>query len=345
MTRRNIKILSILAIFFFMIAIPLNIFANSEEISIVKMQKDKQEYMIYINGYTDKTFKYALSNNANPEEMDLVYINSITDLGKNSVALINAETYEKLKSNTIYIWAKDGNENLILEGEKLNLENSLAKENLDLVEKTTKKISVEIADSKEKSTEIKNEDVDGVKETTSVGTLKITDKDAKKSTYYYERVKTIDSEEYAKLTELAEKINSQYENMNIFEKIKIAKQFDDLYSKLISEAKWEKVENLKVEQPESLEQGNGIGDKYVIFLKKVAQNGEITTDVQFLQEYYDYQPNVEKEQVVTKETAKLPITYDSITLIIVLAVIIIAIVIIFIRMKTLENKDEEKEQK
>lgn len=344
MNKASKKLFIILAVFLMILLVPIIGYANNDNMSIVKSlgEDGKQEYIIYIKDYTQKNFKYALSNDADPEEMDLIYINSIADLGKNSIAFIDAETYENLKSKTIYIWAKDENENLILKGEKLDLENSLTKENLDLVEKTTKKISVEIADSKEKSTEIKNEDVEGVKETTSVGTLKITDKDANKSSYYYEIVKTTDSAEYTKLTELAEKINDEYGNMNIFEKIQIAKEFDDLYSKLISEAKWEEVQNLKVEQPESVEQSNGIGDRYLVFLKKVNQDGNITTDVQFLQEYYDYQPNVEKEKVVTQETTKLPITYDSIMLIVILAVVVIAIAIIFVRMKKLEKKDEQK---
>lgn len=344
MNKASKKLFTILAFLLMIFIVPLVSFAVNENVSIVESldKNGKQEYIIYINNYTNKNFKYALSNDANPEEMDLVYINSITDLGKNSVAFIDAETYEKLKSKTIYIWAKDENESLILEGVKLDLEDSLTKENLDLVEKTTKKISVEIADSKEKSTEIKNEDVEGVKETTSVGTLKITDEDAKKSTYYYETVKTTDSEDYNELSKLAEKINNEYEAMDMYKKIQIAKEFNTLYSKLISNIEWKEVKDLKVEQPESSEQSNGIGDKYIVFLKKVSKNGEITTDVQFLQEYYDYEPNVEKEKVITKETTKLPITYDSIALFIVLAVVIIAIVFVFIRIKKLEKKDEQK---
>ena len=344
MNKASKKLFTILAFLLMIFIVPLVSFAVNENVSIVESldKNGKQEYIIYINNYTNKNFKYALSNDANPEEMDLVYINSITDLGKNSVAFIDAETYEKLKSKTIYIWAKDENESLILEGVKLDLEDSLTKENLDLVEKTTKKISVEIADSKEKSTEIKNEDVEGVKETTSVGTLKITDEDAKKSTYYYERVKTTDSEDYSELSKLAEKINNEYEAMDMYKKIQIAKEFNTLYSKLISNIEWKEVKDLKVEQPESSEQSNGIGDKYIVFLKKVSKNGEITTDVQFLQEYYDYEQNVEKEKVITKETTKLPITYDSIALFIVLAVVIIAIVFVFIRIKKLEKKDEQK---
>ena len=336
------KMLSILVISFIIMILPITVNANGNDISIIKMQDNKQEYMVYISGYTNKKFKYALSNNANPTEMDLTYINSITDSKENSAILINAETYEKLKSNPIYIWAKDENENLILNGEILNLENSITKENLKLIEETTQTISVEIADNKEKAYEIKNETVDGIKKTISVGTLKITDKDSKKSKYYYERVNITDSEDYLELTRLAEELNNEYGKMNICEKIQFAEKYYTLYSKLISNVNWKEVTNLTIEQPESSEESSGVGEKYIVFLKKVAKDGEETTDVQFLQEYYDYQPNVEKEKIVTKETAKLPITYDSIMLIVILAIVIIAIVIVFIRMKKLENKDEQK---
>ena len=76
-------------------------------------------------------------------------------------------------------------------------------------------------------------------------------------------------------------------------------------------------------------------------MKKVNSNQEVTVDAQFLTAYDDYQPNVVKEQKITQETTKLPITYDSIALIVVLAVVVVALVVVVIRMKKL-NKNEEK---
>ena len=276
--------------------------------------------------------------------MDLSYINSIPDGLGNQTALLNlnAKTYEKLKSGTIYMWAKDENEKLILEGVQVDLGSSFTKENLDLVEKTTKRISVDVADNEEKTIAVRNETIDGVEETASVGTVSITDKDAKKSTYYYERVKVSESAEDAKLMELAGNINNKYAQMDIYEKIQTNEEFYSLYSKLINEADWQKVQNMEVKQPESKEQSNGTGDQYVVFLKKVAKDGKTTVDAQFLQEYYDYEPNTVIEQVKTQETTKLPITYDSIALIVVLASVIIALIVIFIRMKKLNQKHEKK---
>ena len=143
------------------------------------------------------------------------------------------------------------------------------------------------------------------------------------------------------LIELAEKLNKEYDVMDMYQKVQENEQFYSLYSKLINEANWQEVENMEVKQPESTEQSNGVGDKYIVFLKKVAKDGE-TTDAQFLQEYYDYEPNAVKEQIKTQETTRLPITYDSIALIVILAVVVVALIIVFIRMKKINKKDEEK---
>jgi len=343
MKKISIKLLSALAIILFIAVTPMVVLATNENISVVNSQEN--EYIIYIKDYTDKKFKYAFTSieKENLQQMDLSYINSIPDGLGNQTALLNlnAKTYEKLKSGTIYMWAKDENEKLILDGLQLDLESSFTKENLDLVEKTTKRIQVEVATSKDitdSTKPVREEDIDGVKETAKAGYLKITDN--KNSKYYYQRVKTLDSVEYAKLMDLAEEMNKDYDKANMYEKVQLAERFYNQYSKLINKADWQEVTDLTVKQPESTEQSNGVGDKYIVLLKKVDKDGATTTDAQFLQEYYDYEPNVKKEQIVTQETTKLPITYDSIVLIIVLAVVLIALVAVFIRMKKLNKKDE-----
>ena len=341
MTKKIIKLLGALTILLLIVMTPIMVLATNEDVSVVNTQTN--EYIIYIKDYTDKNFKYAFTNNASPKEMDLSYINSISDLGGSQGAFLDAETYEKLKDKPIFMWAKDEEENLILNGVQIDLGNSLTKENINLIENTTKRIAVEISTSKDSTDStipVRDETIEGVKEIAKAGYVKITDsKDAK---YYYQRVKTTDSEEYEKLMKLAEDINSKYDEMDMYEKIQENEQFYELYSKLVNEANWQEVENMEVKQPESAEQNNGVGDKYIVFLKKVAKNGNTTTDAQFLQEYYDYEPNAVKEQVKTQETTKLPITYDSIALIVILAVVVVALIIVFIRMKKINKKDEEK---
>ena len=339
MNKISAKLLSVLAILLFIAVMPIVVFATNEDVSVVSTQNEsgKQEYIIYIKGYTDKNveFKYAFTNIENPEDMDLSYINSISDLGGNQAAFLDAATYDKLKSNTIYMWAKDNEGNLILEGIQLDLENSLTKEDINTVETVTKRIEVKIADSEDKATEVRNENIDGVEETASVGYVQIIDD--QKATYYYKRIQLPDSEEYNRLMELAEKIEKEYDAMDMYEKVQIAEEFNSLYSKLIAVEDWQEVENMKVEQPEE----SVAGDKYIVFLKKVDKEKTIL-DAQFLTAYDDYKPNVVKEQIITQETAKLPITYDSIALIVILAIVVIALVVVFIRMKKLSKKDEEK---
>lgn len=267
--------------------------------------------------------------------MDLVYINSIADLGENQVAYLDATTYNNLSGSTIYMWAKDENENLILDGIEIDFQKSLTKENINSVETITKRIDVKIAQKETETTTVRNEVIDGVEENAKVGYVKITDdQDAK---YYYQMVKISESEEYKTLMELAKKIKTEYNGMDMYEKVQIGEQFYNLYSRLTQEAEWKEVENMVVEQPET----SVVGDEYIVLLKQINGEEEIT-DAQFLTSFDDYKPNIVKEQKVTQETAKLPITYDSIALIVALAIIIIAMVVVYIRIRKVSKQDEEK---
>lgn len=336
MNRVNAKLLTILAIITFIIIMPIAVFAANEEISLVKStDKEKQAvHVIYIKGYTNQKFKYAFTTNANPGEMDLNYINSILDSGKNQAALLDAKLSKE--SSTIYMWAKDEKENLILEGIQLDLSKALTEEEIVNTETLTTRIKVEIADSEDDTTTIRNENVDGVEETASVGYVKI--KDDENATYYYERTKLPSSENYNKLMTLAEQIRDEYEKKDMYEKVQFGEEFNSLYSKIISEAKWQEVEGTMIEQPEESEEG----DKYIVLLKKVGQQGETTTDIQFLTAYDSYTPNIVTEEIVIQETTKLPITYDSIALFVILGVIVLLITVVFIRMKKLSKQNEEK---
>jgi len=342
MNRISIKLLSVLAIFLFVAVLPIAVLAANEDVSLVSTinEESKTEYIIYIKDYSNQKFKYAYTTNANPGEMDLSYINSISDLGKNQAAFLDAATYEKLskESPTIFIWVKDEKENLILKGIQLDLTQALTKEEIEISEKLTNRIKVEIADSEEDTTTIRNENVDGIEETVSVGYVKIVDDE--KATYYYERTKLPSSEEYNQLMVLAEQIKNEYNEMDIYQKVQFGAQFNELYSKIMSEVKWNELEETMIEQPEESVEG----DKYIVLLKKVDNKGETTLDVQFLTAFDAYKPNVVKEEVVTQETSKLPITYDSIALFVVLGIIVLLIVIVFIRMKNLNQKSGKHEK-
>ena len=141
--------------------------------------------------------------------------------------------------------------------------------------------------------------------------------------------------------ELAEKVNNEYEEMDMYEKVQFGTEFNELYSKVLSEAKWEEVEDTRIQQPEESVEG----DQYIVLLKKVskvARTEETTYDIQFLTAHDNYEPNIVIEEVIVQETAKLPITYDSIALFVILGVIVILVIAVFMRMRNLSKKDEEK---
>lgn len=350
MNRISTKLLSVLALFLFIAIIPIAVFAVNEDISIVATtnSENTQEYTIYIKGISTQKFKYAFTNieNADPEGMDLNYINSTQDLGGNQAAFLNAETYEELSKNnqTIYMWAKikdeEGKEKLILKNTNLDLNKILTHEILEQVETLTQKINVEIAENQEDTTTIKNEKIDGVDIVTNVGYIKIKDGD-KNAKHYYEMVKLPSTDEYNQLNILANQLKDEYDDKEMYEKIKIATEFNKAFEKVTSQAKWQEVKDLTIKQPEDSKKD----DQYIILLKKVSKEDKKeseTLDVQFLTADETEKENVEIEKVITKETTTLPITYDSIVLFVVLGIIVFLVIIIAIRIKKLSKPNEKK---
>lgn len=349
MNRISAKLLTVLAIFLFVAILPIVVFAANEDISIVSTinEESKQEYTIYIKGISTQNFKYAFTNieSADPNGIDLSYINSNPDLGGNQAALLDAATYEKLSKNgsTIYMWAKvkdeEKNETLILKNIQLDLSKALTEEKLEQTETLTTRIEVEIADSEEDTTTVRNENVDGVDEVANVGYVKIVDDE--KATYYYERTKLPSSEAYNQLKTLAEQAQTEYNEMDMYEKVQFATEFNEVFVTVADAADWQEVEDMTIEQLED----SVAGDQYIVLLKKVAKvdGKDVTTlDVQFLTADDNYKPNVVIEEVITQETTKLPITYDSIALFVVLGIIVLLVIVVFIRMKKLSKQDEEK---
>lgn len=340
MNRISFKLLAALAIFLFVAVIPIAVLATNEDVSIVKVTNSdsKQEYIIYVKGTSNKKFKYAFTTSANPNEMDLSYINSISDLEENQAAFLDAATYEKLskESSPILMWAKDESGNFILEGIHLDFNKSLTKENINTIETLTKIINVKIAEKEEDTTIIRNENVDGVEETTKVGYVQILDD--KDATYHYEIVKMPSTEEYNQLKTLAVKVQNEYDGMDMYEKIQLVENFNETLSAVTNQAKWQEVKDMIITQPEE----SVAGDEYIVLLKKVDEQGATTMDVQFLTAFDAYKPNVVKEEIVTQETTRLPITYDSIALFVILGIIVILVVAVFFRMKKLNKKNEEK---
>jgi len=141
--------------------------------------------------------------------------------------------------------------------------------------------------------------------------------------------------------ELANELNIGYEEKDMYSKIEYANEFYNLYNSLIEKAKWEPVEkDLIIKQPIEAQKG----EQYVVLLKKVAQDGTETYDAKFMTSYREDEEEKipgKTETKIVQETAKLPITGDSIILFAILAVIVLALILIFVRMKKLQNKEEK----
>lgn len=320
------KLLGTILILMLLIFVPFIVLAANEQLQIVSTENG--DYLIYVQNLTEE-FKYALSTNKDENVATLDFISSVPDDDGNQVVLITNEKYEEIKDENVYIWIENSENQMMINAEQLDFSLAFAKEKMNIVENTTKRILV---DTTKTLTSV--EDIEGVKTTVTTGAIEITD--SKDATYYYMSVKLPADEKYNRLMELSETINQNYNDMDMYSRIQTANEFYNLYNELISNVQWQEVENMTIAQPEDSKNG----EQYIVFLRKV--EGDMTTlDAQFLTCYEDYNPEFENQERQVSETTKLPITYDSIALIVILAVIAIAIVIVFIRMKKI-NKKEDK---
>lgn len=325
------KIIFTLLITIAVIAINSNVLATNENITI--LQKTAEEYVIYLNSSLDKEFEFAYANEELNSDETLDYIKCAKDSSEGAcIAYIDANLYEKFfkDAETTYLWAKSG-ENYLAKGIKLDLKDVVTEEIAQFADNTTKRISVK-TDGKDVVTNVQ----DGIKYTTTTGKIEITDNE--KAEYYYVMTNVTTSEEYSKLMELAEKINKS-EALNTAERLNTIKEFYDLYSKLLSEVNddsWTKVENMQIAQPKE----SKTGDQYIVWIKQETASGEVN-DIQLMTCYQDEDKEFIQEEQVIKTTSKLPITYDSIALFVVLAVaVVLFVVLIVVRNKN--KKDSNK---
>ena len=327
------KLIGAIVLFIMIMLVPMIVLAvtNEESIQIIS-NTDEQEYIVYIQDLMGTNFASAVSNIDNALEQDLNFVTAKDGEG-NYVAQIKASA---VTGNPTYLYVKynqDGQEKL--ETITLDLSKALDKTDMEYVENTTKRIGTETV---EKLEEI-NEEINGVQTTLTVGGLKITDTD--NATYEYQLTKVEKDTPYSRLFALANQLLNEesYNAEDMYSKIQLTSEFYTLYNQLIEGATWTAVENMEIRQPNDAQ----INDQYVVLIKKTAEDGTVTTDAKLM--VSDLTPYEQKEDVeetrVVQETAKLPITGDSIILFVALAMIVIALIIVFARMKKL-NKKEDK---
>ena len=329
------KLTGAIVLFIILMLVPMIVLAvtNEENIQIIS-NTDEQgdtEYIVYIQELMQTNFASAVSNSASTPEQDLDFVTARDGEG-NYVAQIDANA---VTGDTTYLYVKyDGQESTeVLE---LDLSKALDKTDMEYVENTTKRISTETV---EKLEEI-NEEINGVQTTLTVGGLRITDTD--NATYEYQLTKVTDNTPYSRLVELADELNSEnYDQKDMYSKIQLTSEFYTLYNQLMEGATWTAVTDNEIRQPSDAIEG----DQYVVLIRKTAEDGTtVTTDAKLMVSQINPYKEVEPEKQETKtvqETAKLPITGDSIILFVALAMIVIALIIVFARMKKL-NKKEDK---
>lgn len=314
---KSIK-LAILILAFILSIIGLQTVVNASNENIQILQNNT-EYLIYIKGNTDKTFKFGFSNDKSTEpELNKI---SETDSESGEIIAYVDNTTISMFDNTTYMWAKLDDGDYLLKGVEVDLAKSAKSEDLQNATKITKIIE---ADATKTSTTEKEED--GKKITTTVGEIVLKED----GNYSYIAIKLPNSVEYNNLMKLATKISKLNQETDMYVQIQTYSEFLNLFNSLKpnSEAGWIDVEKNIIYQPEDAEDG----DEYVIWIK---DNKTEDIDVQFLTSTKKYSEEKVKEIITTK----LPVTYDNNVLLIVFAILVVLIVLVAIRIKYLSKKE------
>lgn len=321
-------IVLLITMLLFTMLIPFGRVAAANE-GVQLIQTTDGNIVVYVDGLEKTEFDYALSDKADATEMELNYINSVTDDEGNQVALITTEDLAE------YLYIRKSDNTVTTIQLNVDVNTMFTQDKMALVENTTKRIATEES-KEEQPLNTRNEVIDGITYTYAVGGLKITDD--QNATYSYVMVNTSSNEDYNELQNLANGLNDNSKSM--YERIKIANDFYNKYNELISDANiensWQEVKDMKILQNEDYENE----EHYVVLLKKVAEDGT-TYDAKFMTTDNRGTESLENQVTESQETSKLPITGDSIVLFVVLAALVIVAVVVFIRMKKLNKKADK----
>ncbi len=311
------------------------------DIQIIKNESKKGNdendiyFIMYIKGYLKENFKYAILNKENASEMEIHYNDAEQDKDGNYVAKVSEAD---IANQYLYLKTIESNNEAETKIKKVDYGTAFSVKDMKYVENTTNRIKTQL------KTDItaKDEEVDGLRTTITVGGLIIEGNEDSK--YYYSTTK-LPNKDYDRLKELADKINSDFENSEIdmYSKIEIANEFKKLYTELAEKQEWKDVNrDLTIVQPENAEKD----EEYIVYLKEEDSNGkEISTDIKIMKSYRtDKEETIpgKTETKVVKETTKLPITGDSIILFVILGIIILVTIIVFVRMRKLQANGKEK---
>ena len=320
---QRIKKIIVMLLISLLAYIPIMSFADNQVTNVPQIVKlDDEKYIIYLEKLQGTKFNYSISLNEEGEYDEQKSLASTVDSEKNQVAVIQKEDFDFEKNNKAYLKIKQNNQISTVE---VDFSKAIMKQDLQNVETTCKRINTDILSD---LVEEDFNDENGVHNILKVGGLKLENED--NSQYFYDIKKTSDTE----IMDIAKKINAEYQNMDMYNKIKLTQEFNEKYNLLINEAKWEEVVENTIRQPKDAEENS----EYIVLIKKVKDDQEIT-DIKFLTSIEDKNEAYENEKIATQETSKLPITGDSIVLIVAFVLILISLIFTFIKMRKKNGKE------
>lgn len=297
-TKSKIILVVVLALAILLSVLPINALATNTDIVTVK--ENDNLYYVYVEGLLNQDFEFAFSNSEDATSLN--YIVSDKDNSQNSIAYVDEELKANFfNSEDTYIWVKT-QDKVIIDGEKIVLDNAKTVEELKTIENITNVITVQANAENEK---IKINGEEGVE-------------------YYYKVYIAGSSEDYNKFIALVNEVSNYNEKTDFFTKLQGYNELQSLYSSLVSglgDENWTEAKNNEITKPYNAKEG----EQYILWLKD--SNGNM--DVQILTAY-EKEVTIVDEQEKSKEiTTALPVTYDDTTnLFIALGIVVIAIIVI-----------------
>ena len=307
---------------------------KAETYEKVVLKKADKEFLIYYKDICNDEFEFAFSLDKSQPTDDLFTRSAKdqADEGALDVAYIDATLYDTyFATNKAYIWIRDNNDQMLVSADLVDLTDALNDGMIELVNNTTKRIDVDTTQTHET-----HEMVDGVDTTVTTGKVVVDEKGGAKYSYTLTRL-TDTTTKANKLFDLAEALKEDISDT--YTNLSLSKQFYDLYMELMpTNSEWTEVENSEILQPDNTVEG----DKYIVYLKEETADST-TVDAKFLTCVYKADEGVEQKEETITETVKLPVTFDSGTILfIILGIIVLALVIFAIIRVKANKKDENK---
>ena len=335
MKKTTIKLVAFVMLVLMLLSI-FTVPVKAENYEKVVLKKSDKEFLIYYKEICNDEFEFAFSLDESQPADDL-FTKSAKDQEAESdalnIAYIDATLYDTyFATNKAYIWIRDNNNQMVVSADLVDLTDALDNEMVELVNNTTQRIKVDTTQTHET-----HEMVDGVDTTITTGKVVIDEKDEAKYSYQLTRL-TEETTKANKLFSLAEALKENISDT--YTNLSLSKQFYDLYMDLMpANSEWTEVENSEILQPENTVEG----DKYILYLKEETANNTTVVDAEFLTCAYKEDEGVNQKEENITEIVKLPVTFDSGTILFIILGIIVLTLVIFaiIRLKA-NKKDENK---